>query len=72
MVLWENGIFGTKFLKYKPAKMKTKLSLLILTSFLFLSFMSIKTNDDEKLKNKLTGTWSGFEEDNQKIGRAHV
>ena len=48
--------------------MKTKLSLLILTSFLFLSLMSIKTNDDEKLKNKLTGTWSGFEEDNQKHG----
>ena len=48
--------------------MKTKLSLLILTSFLFLSFMSIKTNDDEKLKNKLTGTLSGFEEDNQKHG----
>lgn len=48
--------------------MKTKLSLLILTSFLFLSFMAIKTNDDEKLKNKLTGTWSGFEEDNQKHG----
>jgi hypothetical protein len=48
--------------------MKTKLSLLILTSFLFLSFMSIKTSDDDKLKNKLTGTWSGFEEDNQTRG----
>lgn len=45
--------------------MKTKLSLLILTSFLFLSFISIKTSDDDKLKNKLIGTWSGSEEDNQ-------
>jgi hypothetical protein len=48
--------------------MKTKLSLLILTSFLFLSFISIKTSDDDKLKNKLIGTWSGSEEDNQQHG----
>jgi hypothetical protein len=45
--------------------MKTKLSLLILTSFLLFSFAPTKTSDDDKLKNKLTGTWSGFEEDNQ-------
>ena len=45
--------------------MKTKLSLLILTSFLLFSFISIKSSDDDKLKNKLTGTWSGSEEDNQ-------
>ena len=45
--------------------MKTKLSLLILTSFLLFSFALTKTNDDDKLKTKLTGTWSGFEEDNQ-------
>lgn len=45
--------------------MKTKLSILILTSFLLFSFTPKKTNDDDKLKNKLTGTWSGFEEDNQ-------
>jgi hypothetical protein len=42
--------------------MKTKLLLLILTSFLFLSFISIKTSDDDKLKNKLIGSWSGSEE----------
>jgi hypothetical protein len=48
--------------------MKTKLFLLILTSFLFLSFISIKTSDDNKLKNKLIGSWSGFEEDNQQHG----
>jgi hypothetical protein len=45
--------------------MKTKLSLLILTSFLLFSFTPKKMDDDDKLKNKLTGTWSGFEEDNQ-------
>jgi hypothetical protein len=45
--------------------MKTKLSLLILISFLLFSFTPKKTDDDDKLKNKLTGTWSGFEEDNQ-------
>jgi hypothetical protein len=45
--------------------MKTKLFFLILTSFLLLSFTPKKTDDDDKLKNKLTGTWSGFEEDNQ-------
>ena len=45
--------------------MKTKLFLLILTSFLLFSFAPAKTSDDDKLKNKLTGTWSGFEEDNQ-------
>ncbi len=27
--------------------------------------MSIKSSDDDKLKNKLIGTWSGSEEDNQ-------
>lgn len=48
--------------------MKTKLSLLILTSFLLFSFALTKTNDDDKLKTKLTGTWSGFEEDNQQHG----
>lgn len=45
--------------------MKTKLFFLILTSLFILSFTPKKTNDDDKLKNKLTGTWSGFEEDNQ-------
>ena len=48
--------------------MKTKLFLLILASFLFLSFISIKSSDDDKLKTKLTGTWSGSEEDNQVQG----
>ena len=49
--------------------MKTKLSLLILTSFLFLSFISIKTSDDDKkIKKIFIGTWSGSEEDNQKHG----
>ena len=45
--------------------MKTKLSLLILTTFLLFSFISIKSSYDDKLKTKLTGTWSGSEEDNQ-------
>ncbi|MBC7844874.1 MAG: hypothetical protein H7Y10_00095 [Flavobacterium sp.] len=45
--------------------MKTKLLLLTLASFLLFSFISIKTSDDDKLKTKLTGTWSGSEEDNQ-------
>lgn len=49
----------------KSSPMKTKLSLLILVSFLLFSFASTKTSDDDKLKNKLTGTWSGSEEDNQ-------
>jgi hypothetical protein len=44
--------------------MKTKLSLLILTSFLLFSYSSIKSSDDDKLKTKLIGTWSGSE-DNQ-------
>lgn len=48
--------------------MKTKLFILILTSFLLFSFMSIKSSDDDKLKNKLIGTWSGSEEDNQVRG----
>lgn len=48
--------------------MKTKLFFLILTSFLLLSATPNKTNDDDKLKTKLTGTWSGSEEDNQKHG----
>ncbi len=48
--------------------MKTKLSLLILTLFLLLSCATTKTAEDEKLKSKLIGTWSGSEEDNQKHG----
>lgn len=48
--------------------MKTKLSFLVLTTFLLFSFMSIKSSDDDKLKNKLIGTWSGSEEDNQVRG----
>ncbi|NDP26994.1 MAG: hypothetical protein GZ087_06145 [Flavobacterium sp.] len=45
--------------------MKTKLSLLILTSFLLFSYATTKSTDDDKLKSKLIGTWSGSEEDNQ-------
>lgn len=48
--------------------MKTKLFILILTSFLLFSFMSIKSSDDDKLKKQLIGTWSGSEEDNQVRG----
>lgn len=48
--------------------MKTKLFFFILTFFLLLSFTPKKTNDDDKLKSKLTGTWSGSEEDNQQHG----
>jgi len=48
--------------------MKTKLFFLILTSFLLLSSTPKKTSDDDKLKTKLTGTWSGSEEDNQQHG----
>lgn len=47
--------------------MKTKLYLLILTSFLLFSCATTKTADD-KLKNKLVGSWSGSETDNQKPG----
>ncbi len=45
--------------------MKTKLPSLILTLFLLLSCATTKTAEDEKLKAKLIGTWSGSEEDNQ-------
>jgi len=48
--------------------MKTKFFFLILTSFLLLSSTPKKTSDDDKLKTKLTGTWSGSEEDNQQHG----
>ena len=45
--------------------MKTKLAILILTSILLFSCATTKTSDDNKLKSKLIGTWSGSEEDNQ-------
>lgn len=48
--------------------MKTKLSLIILTSFLLFSCATTKTVTDNKLKTKLIGTWSGSERDNQKLG----
>jgi len=48
--------------------MKYKLSLLILTSFLFIACATTKKADDDKLKAKLIGSWSGTEEDNQKTG----
>ncbi|MES2573727.1 MAG: hypothetical protein V4572_02175 [Bacteroidota bacterium] len=48
--------------------MKTKLSLLILTLFLLFSCATSKTAEDEKLKTKLIGTWSGSEANNQKVG----
>ena len=48
--------------------MKKKLSLLILTSFLLFSCATTKKANDNKLKIKLIGTWSGSEEDNQVRG----
>lgn len=47
--------------------MKTKLHILILTSFIVFSCATTKTADD-KLKNKLIGSWSGSEKDNQNSG----
>ncbi|TRX42984.1 hypothetical protein [Flavobacterium restrictum] len=48
--------------------MKTKLSFLTLTLFLLFSCATTKSVDDEQLKKKLTGSWSGSEKDNQKPG----
>jgi hypothetical protein len=48
--------------------MKNKLFLLALISFILFSFKSTKINDDDKLKKKLVGSWSGSENDNQKAG----
>ncbi len=48
--------------------MKNKLLLITIASFLLFSFITLEQNDDKKLKNILTGTWSGSEEGNQKEG----
>ncbi len=48
--------------------MKIKLFLIAIASFFMLSCATLAQTSDKKLKNILTGTWSGSEEDNQKQG----
>lgn len=48
--------------------MKTKIFLLILISFLFFSCATTKIINDNNLRSKIVGSWSGTETGNQKEG----